>query len=93
MVSVLKGLGRIRSHRTAGSKLVFYDICDGEDKIQALCNLGNIQNEHREEHDHVRTKWTECTQILRRGDWVCESDSINEVEMFRSFKKSYHWLS
>ncbi|KAL9072487.1 MAG: hypothetical protein Q9157_005071 [Trypethelium eluteriae] len=66
----LKGLGRIRSFRSAGSKLVFYDICNGESSIQALCNLRIIQNQHDGEQEHVKAEWKESTQTSRKGDWI-----------------------
>ncbi|KAI9659987.1 MAG: hypothetical protein M1821_001339 [Bathelium mastoideum] len=62
--------GRILSHRSAGSKLIFYDVSDGESTIQALCNLANVHDVSYEERDRLRAAWRESTQILRRGDWI-----------------------
>ncbi|KAK2742482.1 hypothetical protein FQN57_005373 [Myotisia sp. PD_48] len=55
--------GRIRSHRTAGSKLIFFDILHNGHKVQVLCNQ-RILNES----GVTPAQFREFYHQLRRGD-------------------------
>ena len=56
----LRPLGRIRSQRTAGSKLIFFDVVQYDHKVQILCNqrISGVSPE----------KFREFYHLLRRGD-------------------------
>lgn len=60
--------GRISSVRTAGSKLVFVDICEesGID-LQLVLNLSSMQ-----EQGMTKEVFTKHVRLMRRGDIVCE---------------------
>ncbi|TKA82012.1 hypothetical protein B0A55_01728 [Friedmanniomyces simplex] len=56
--------GRVQSVRTAGSKLVFMDISDGNANLQAVCQLGKLQ-----EAGADTEQFKGFTKVARKGDW------------------------
>ena len=69
---VLSTAGRIRSHRLAGSKLVFLDILQNGHKVQVMCNKRLLDGVTM---DHFK-KWS---RLLRRGDTFCMSVSPSDA--------------
>jgi lysyl-tRNA synthetase class 2 len=65
---VLRIVGRIRSHRLAGSKLIFFDIVQNGHKVQAMCNQRVLAGVTPE-------KFKDLYRLLRRGDAFCRSQS------------------
>ena len=59
--------GRIRSTRVAGSKLVFLDVVQEEERVQGLCNLRTLQ-----EHGVTSEQFQLFYKIARKGDIYCE---------------------
>jgi lysyl-tRNA synthetase class II len=59
-------VGRIRSYRLAGSKLIFFDIIQNGSKLQAMCNLRQLA-------DITPAKFKQFYRLLRRGDSFCRS--------------------
>lgn len=57
-------VGRIRTARLAGSKLIFFDIVQNDHKIQAMWNL-------RMSADVTPEKFKQLYRLLRRGDAFC----------------------
>lgn len=57
-------VGRIRSYRLAGSKLIFFDIIQNGSKLQAMCNLRQLA-------DVTPAKFKQLYRLLRRGDSFC----------------------
>lgn len=65
---VLSSVGRIRTYRLAGSKLIFFDIVQDGHKIQIMCNqrrLGEV----------TPGEFKAFYRLLRRGDAFCMYDS------------------
>jgi lysyl-tRNA synthetase, class II len=58
--------GRVLSVRTAGKKLVFLDLVQDGQVLQAICNLGNIESLSSE-----TVPFRTFSHIVRRGDTVC----------------------
>ncbi|KAL1302647.1 hypothetical protein AAFC00_003014 [Neodothiora populina] len=56
--------GRVRSVRTAGSKLVFIDLEDVDNNVQVVCNLGRLQ-----EAGVSQETFRSFRHIVRKGDW------------------------
>ncbi|KAH0166155.1 class II aaRS and biotin synthetase, partial [Aureobasidium melanogenum] len=56
--------GRVRSVRTAGSKLVFIDIEQDDHVAQAICNFS-----HLDQNGVPREQFNAFRRIIRRGDW------------------------
>ena len=63
---VLRQLGRIRSYRTAGSKLIFFDLVQDNHHVQVLCNQRLFS-----ESGVTKEKFKEFSRLLRRGDVFC----------------------
>lgn len=57
-------VGRIRSYRLAGSKLIFFDLVQDGVKVQAMCNKRLLADVSQE-------KFKEFYRLLRRGDAFC----------------------
>lgn len=62
---VLRLVGRIRSYRIAGSKLLFFDIIQNGQKVQVMCNQRTLTDATTPE------KFKEFYRLLRRGDAFC----------------------
>ncbi|TIA77623.1 lysyl-tRNA synthetase-like protein [Aureobasidium pullulans] len=56
--------GRVRSVRTAGSKLVFIDIEQDDRVAQAICNFS-----HLDQNGVPREQFNAFKRVVRRGDW------------------------
>lgn len=63
----IKPVGRIRSQRTAGKKLVFFDLVHNGHKVQVLCNQRVVG-----EAGISPEKFKEFYHLLRRGDSFCK---------------------
>lgn len=57
-------VGRIRTARLAGSKLIFFDLVQNDHKIQGMWNL-------RMSADVTPEKFKQLYRLLRRGDAFC----------------------
>lgn len=57
-------VGRIRTARLAGSKLIFFDLVQNDRKIQGMWNL-------RMSADVTPEKFKQLYRLLRRGDAFC----------------------
>lgn len=57
-------VGRIRTARLAGSKLIFFDLVQNDHKIQGMWNL-------RMSADVTPEKFKVIYRLLRRGDALC----------------------
>lgn len=60
--------GRVRTVRTAGSKLVFVDLEDDGRIVQVVCNLGVLQDAGLTQDQFKAFK-----HVVRKGDWYCVS--------------------
>lgn len=61
---VLRLVGRIRTYRLAGSKLIFFDLVQDGHKIQVMCNQRRL--------DEVSPgEFKKFYRLLRRGDAFC----------------------
>lgn len=58
--------GRIHSIRQASSKLFFFQFTSEFESVQALCNLGKL-----EEQGVTLADFKKCSKILQRGDIIC----------------------
>lgn len=63
---VLRRIGRIRSHRSAGSKLIFFDLVQNDHKLQVVCNQRITDGP-----DVTNKQFDEFERLLRRGDVFC----------------------
>lgn len=70
-------LGRIRTYRLAGNKLIFFDIVQDGHKVQIMCNLRQL-----DEVDSSAFK--KFYRLLRRGDAFC---------MFPTLTSTFHRLN
>lgn len=61
---VLREVGRIRTYRLAGSKLLFFDLVQDGYKIQIMCNQRRLDGVSPEEFKGLYRR-------LRRGDAFC----------------------
>ena len=52
-------MGRVYSKRESGSKLIFYDIRDGESKVQIVCQVQHVKGEFQAQHE-----------LIHRGDII-----------------------
>jgi lysyl-tRNA synthetase class II len=65
-------LGRVRSVREAGKKLLFIDIIHNEARLQVMANLGGLQKDvgySTEELQRFR-------KLIKTGDYFCEFESF-----------------
>ncbi|EON69833.1 hypothetical protein W97_09096 [Coniosporium apollinis CBS 100218] len=62
---ILMALGRVRSNRSSGSKLVFFDVSYEGETVQAMCNFRALSEAGVSREDFQKFK-----QILRKGDSV-----------------------
>lgn len=62
---MLIALGRVQSVRTAGNKLVFLDLKQGDFSLQAICQLNRLGD--RSEAGFVEFK--NFAKTVRKGDW------------------------
>ncbi|EAW08287.1 putative lysyl-tRNA synthetase [Aspergillus clavatus NRRL 1] len=58
---VLRLVGRIRTYRLAGSKLIFFDIAQNGHKVQVMCNIRRLDGVSPE-------SFKKFYRLLRRGD-------------------------
>ncbi|KAL2351143.1 hypothetical protein BJ546DRAFT_856152 [Cryomyces antarcticus] len=56
--------GRVSSYRFAGSRLVFFDLRDGQTTMQGFCNFGVLKKA-----GVPQDQWDRFKRLLRRGDW------------------------
>lgn len=74
-------LGRVRSFRTAGSKLLFVDIVQDGRSVQGVVNVGRLKG-------HKQLDYLNFQHYLQRGDIVCKcslsSLCVAEVESLHS---------
>lgn len=70
---VLRKLGRIRSHRTAGSKLGFIDLVQNSSKVQIVYNQGSSLHNAGKQLEKFKGN-------VRRGDiyGMCRSGSVSQ---------------
>lgn len=61
---VLRLIGRIRTYRLAGSKLIFFDIIQDGHKVQVMCNQRRLDGVSPEQFKGFY-------RLLRRGDAFC----------------------
>lgn len=61
---VLRPVGRIRTYRLAGSKLIFFDLVQDGHKIQIMCNQRRLDGVSPAEFKALY-------RLLRRGDSFC----------------------
>ena len=61
---ILRPVGRIRTYRLAGSKLIFFDLVQDGHKIQVMCN-------HRQLDGVSPQEFKKFYRLLRRGDAFC----------------------
>lgn len=66
---VLRLVGRVRTSRLAGSKLIFFDIVQNGLKVQAMCNLRLLDG-------ITPAGFKKLYRLLRRGDAFCTSYSF-----------------
>lgn len=64
--------GRVRSVRTAGSKLVFVDLEDDAGVAQVVCNFGVLQ-----EAGLSQEQFRAFKHVIRKGDWYCTTTAIH----------------
>lgn len=64
--------GRVRSVRTAGSKLVFVDLENDGDAVQIVCNLGILQ-----EAGLTQDLFRAFKHVIRKGDWYSTPSSCS----------------
>lgn len=60
----LDPVGRIRTYRLAGSKLIFFDLVQDGHKLQVMCNLRQLEGVSSPE-------FKQLYRLLRRGDAFC----------------------
>lgn len=84
-------VGRIRTARLAGSKLIFFDIVQNDHKIQAMWNL-------RISPDVAPERFKQLYRLLRRGDafctWIFGHKSLLlllTVSLSGNVSLRYHW--
>jgi lysyl-tRNA synthetase class 2 len=61
---VLRPVGRIRTYRLAGSKLIFFDLVQDGHKVQIMCNQRRLDGVPPE-------TFKKLYRLLRRGDAFC----------------------
>ena len=61
---VLRLVGRVRTSRLAGSKLIFFDLVQNGHKVQAMCNLRLLEG-------ITPAGFKKLYRLLRRGDAFC----------------------
>ncbi|KAI5272436.1 lysyl-tRNA synthetase-like protein [Aureobasidium subglaciale] len=89
--------GRVRSVRTAGSKLVFVDIEQDDHVAQAICNFS-----HLDKNGVPREQFNAFKRVVRRGDWYSfighphkaqgGEESILATELPRLMSPSLHQI-
>ena len=57
--------GRIQSVRTAGNKLLFMDLKQGDSTVQVLCQYGKLQKDGGIELETFKN----LARVARKGDW------------------------
>lgn len=58
-------LGRVRSVRKGGSKLLFVDLVQDNRSVQGIINVEGLEEHDPLEHRNIR-------QYLQRGDIICK---------------------
>lgn len=61
-------LGRVRSVRLLGSKLMFLDIERDTQRLQAMIELKKLVNQDA----GLEQSFKSLKKVVRTGDWVCE---------------------
>ncbi|KAF2839234.1 lysyl-tRNA synthetase-like protein [Patellaria atrata CBS 101060] len=67
-------IGRVQTVRTAGSKLVFFDLVYREEKVQGMCNFRIL-----EENGVSREQWQHFKRLIRKGDWFAINGQITKT--------------
>jgi lysyl-tRNA synthetase, class II len=65
--AMLTALGRVRSVRLLGSKLVFLDIERDTQRLQVMVELKKL-----DVHDGLEDSFKAFKKIARLGDWICK---------------------
>jgi lysyl-tRNA synthetase class 2 len=65
--SKLTALGRVRSVRSAGSKLMFLDIERDSQRLQVMIELKKLAASDSLDEDFKGFK-----KVIRLGDWICK---------------------
>lgn len=60
-------LGRVRSVRTLGSKLLFVDIERDSHRLQIMIEVKKLEN-----YEDALEPFRNFKRIVGRGDWVCK---------------------
>ena len=63
----LTALGRVRSVRTLGSKLIFLDIERDTQRLQVMVELKKLTA-----RDGIDEDFRAFKKVARLGDWICE---------------------
>lgn len=71
-VLVLRSVGRIRTNRLAGSKLIFFDLVQDGHKVQAMCNLRQLEG-------ITSPEFKKLYRLLRRGDAFCRFSQLRHA--------------
>ena len=67
-------LGRVRSVRMLGSKLMFVDIERGSHRLQIMIEVKKLEN-----YEESLEVFKAFKKTVARGDWVCEWHSYNSL--------------
>jgi lysyl-tRNA synthetase class 2 len=60
-------LGRVRSVRMLGSKLMFLDIERDSQRLQIMVEVKKLEN-----YDEALEAFKAFKKVVGRGDWVCK---------------------